>query len=296
MRHALLTRSVFRGRRSLGALVAMLALGGCLLVDYSGLVPRAPDAESDGSTPGDAGAAGDDASDATPNLNCDAQGLVAHWRFDEGSGTEVHDCSPNAIKGVIVGSAFSWTDAGKYGGALVFNGDDTTHIDMGLSDALQITGDISVCAWVKPLVSSAGNARTIATKGGLNGSVTDPFQGWELGIVTSGPGAYSATFAISYKEGSNLSRTSGVVAATGFTHVCGVFEKGVSVQVYVDGQASPPADASAVAAQHNDPVAAVTVGSRYAENFKGRAFVGTIDELYIFNRPLTIRDVAALAQ
>jgi len=46
--------------------------------------------------------------------------LVAHWRFDEGSGTLASDTSGNGNDGVLEGDA-NWV-AGKLGGAIEFNG------------------------------------------------------------------------------------------------------------------------------------------------------------------------------
>src|SRR5947209_5299085 len=47
-------------------------------------------------------------------------GLVAAYGFDEGSGTRVADASGNGNSGTI--SNATWSTAGKYGGALQFNG------------------------------------------------------------------------------------------------------------------------------------------------------------------------------
>ena len=47
--------------------------------------------------------------------------LVAHWRFDEGSGTVANDSSGNNNHGTVMGGA-QWIAGGKLGGALDFDG------------------------------------------------------------------------------------------------------------------------------------------------------------------------------
>jgi hypothetical protein len=61
----------------------------------------------------------DVASLAPPNQL--ATDLVAHWSFDDGAGTVVHDQSGNGRDGTLTGG--TWI-AGKFGGALHFGGQD----------------------------------------------------------------------------------------------------------------------------------------------------------------------------
>src|SRR5271168_792732 len=53
-------------------------------------------------------------------VHASTSGLVAAFSFNEGSGTTVNDSSGNGNTGTI--SNATWTTAGKYGGALSFNG------------------------------------------------------------------------------------------------------------------------------------------------------------------------------
>jgi hypothetical protein len=73
-----------------------------------------------------------------------AQGLVASYSFDEGSGTMLTDSSGNSNDGTINGA--TWT-TGKYGGGLSFDGIDD-FIDLGTFD-LTSWNSMSAFAWVK---------------------------------------------------------------------------------------------------------------------------------------------------
>jgi Concanavalin A-like lectin/glucanases superfamily len=74
-----------------------------------------------------------------------AAGLVAYWKFDEGSGTLATDSSGGGNDGVLVNGTM-WT-VGKFGSALSFDGiDDLVFIGQG---RLNGTGDITISAWIK---------------------------------------------------------------------------------------------------------------------------------------------------
>jgi Concanavalin A-like lectin/glucanases superfamily len=49
-------------------------------------------------------------------------GLVAHWTFDDGSGSAVADSSGNGLDGALTGG--TWTTAGRFGGALTLASGD----------------------------------------------------------------------------------------------------------------------------------------------------------------------------
>ena len=69
--------------------------------------------------------------------------LAAYWKFDEGSGTTAFDSSGNGNDGLFNGDP-QWV-AGKYGGALEFDGDD--YLNCGNGDSLQIQDEITMSFW-----------------------------------------------------------------------------------------------------------------------------------------------------
>ncbi|MBI3298687.1 MAG: right-handed parallel beta-helix repeat-containing protein, partial [Elusimicrobia bacterium] len=71
-------------------------------------------------------------------------GLVGQWRLDEGSGTYALDASANGLPGTLIGGPV-WT-AGKRGGALDLNA--ASYVSLGNPAALQVTGALTVSAWV----------------------------------------------------------------------------------------------------------------------------------------------------
>src|SRR5258706_496495 len=74
-------------------------------------------------------------------------GLVAAYAFNEGSGTTVADVSGNNNNGTI--SAATWTSAGKFGSALMFNG-TSAQVTVPNATSLQLTTGMTLEAWVFP--------------------------------------------------------------------------------------------------------------------------------------------------
>src|SRR5262249_26223104 len=74
-------------------------------------------------------------------------GLVAAYSFDEGSGTTVTDVSGYGNHGTLNGA--TWTTAGKFGGALSFNG-TSNWVTVNDAPSLDFTTGMSLEAWVNP--------------------------------------------------------------------------------------------------------------------------------------------------
>src|SRR4029077_1058763 len=84
---------------------------------------------------------------------------IASFGFSEGSGTSTADVSGHGITGTLVNSPL-WS-AGRNGTALTFNGSNT-HIDLGNPAALQLTGSMTISAWVFETANVADDGQIVA--------------------------------------------------------------------------------------------------------------------------------------
>ena len=116
----------------------------------------------------------------TLNTNPDlASGLVGHWTFDgpdmdiSSSTAEVRDRSERGNNGNWKDHATT-TTTGSLGQALSFDGVDD-YVDVGNASSLQLTGAMTVSAWVYTNASS--NNGRIVSKADWVGT---PNKGWEL--------------------------------------------------------------------------------------------------------------------
>ncbi|PYR69578.1 MAG: hypothetical protein DMF88_05640 [Acidobacteria bacterium] len=99
---------------------------------------------------------------ATVTITVNAvSGLVAAYSFGEGAGTTVADASGRGNNGTILNA--TWTAAGRYGGALLFNGTNAW-ITVPDNSSLSLATGMTLEAWVQPTSASSNAYRSIILK------------------------------------------------------------------------------------------------------------------------------------
>ena len=98
--------------------------------------------------------------EASASFTVSPSGLVAYWKFDEGSGTTVSDSSGNGNTGTLVNGPL-WT-AGRVGNALFFDGIDD-NVTVPDSNSLDLSSSFTLSAWVNP-ASTFTDFRSILAK------------------------------------------------------------------------------------------------------------------------------------
>lgn len=242
------------------------------------------DSRDTGANPkqGDGGPAEDSAQDgaadaadaADGDTSCSEPGLVAYWRFDEGSGVDVRDCTANALHGKLAGG--TWIQ-GVRGMALAFDGG---WVDFGTSPLLSKTGAFTVLVWARQDPHDAGGASQYivgkTTSAGSNGWRL-AVQGSQYAFSTSGDGG-AQTFA------------SGVTIGK-WTHVGAVYIPSTAVELYVDGQLLTRNTGSRSAALVPTPDE-LRVATKGDDSFP---FTGAVDEVRLYDRALSAAEIAARA-
>jgi chitodextrinase len=196
-------------------------------------------------------------------------GLVAAYGFNEGTGTTVIDTSGNGNNGTIFGA--TWTNSGKYGSALVFNGVNALVV-VSNSPTLQLSTTMTLEAWVNPSVVS-NVWEDVIYKGlenyyleGTSGNGEVPVIGGTFGgsdVVLNGTAALSAN-------------TWSYLAAT---------YDGTTTRLYVNGvQVASRAQTGAIMTSTNS----LQIGG---DSFYGQFFKGIIDEVRIYDVALTAAQI-----
>ncbi len=94
---------------------------------------------------------------------------LAHYKFDEGYGTTVHNegNGGSTLNGTLGAgsSAPTWTNDGKYGKALSFDGSND-YVSYGNNSSLQMTSELTVSAWFIGNTTSATTYGPITVRGG----------------------------------------------------------------------------------------------------------------------------------
>lgn len=197
-------------------------------------------------------------------------GLVAAYGFNEGAGTLVNDRSGNA--NTATASATTWTTAGRYGGALSFNG-STSLVTAKDSASLDLTGAHTLEAWIYPTVAMR-DWRTVLMKEQAGGAVYYLEASSDTGQPAAGL----------FSGGERILFAGRSLPANTWSHLATTYD-GATQRLYINGVlvASRP-QTGAVAAS----TGALRIGGNtiWGEHFQGR-----IDEVRIYNRALGAAEI-----
>lgn len=198
-------------------------------------------------------------------------GLVAHWKFDESSGITASDSSGNGITGTVSGA--SWV-TGKSGNALSFS---VVNDYVLVSDNDKITfsnGNFTVEGWFKLSQNhQAGSSnKWVLLKNG------------EYGLyLNGGNGNLQFYFSDSYQ-----SSAKNTWDANTWYHVAGVHSTDGSWKIYVNGVADASGSKSYFTTASS---CSFDIGNFLGCSYAHDNFVGAIDEVKLYSKPLTSTEI-----
>jgi len=197
-------------------------------------------------------------------------GLVLELNFEEGSGNKAYDNSGYKNDGTIYGAI---RVKGMIGDALEFDGVDD-YVEVPDAPCFTWTDGVTVLAWIKPYSWGEGNwGRIVHKHGEIEFFVSGPGEKLNAWIYTT-DGAFSHG---SYKNSIKLNE---------WQHVAFRYD-GSNMMFFINGKvASSVKAASGVLRDTTNPV---YVGAR--KNLDDRWFDGIIDEVKIYNRPLSEEEI-----
>ncbi len=193
-------------------------------------------------------------------------GLVAAYSFDEGTGTTVADRSGHNNNGTL--NNVAWSQAGVFGSAGSFNGTSTSFVTVPDSNSLDLTNGMTVEAWVRPNALSGWSTVAFKEQPG------NYAYGLYANTGTSRPSANAVTVS-----DNDLRGTSQIPLNT-WTHLAMTYD-GTVLALYVNG--------SQVATMlTNGPIVTSSGALKIGANgIWGEPFSGLIDEVRVYNQPLT---------
>jgi hypothetical protein len=211
-----------------------------------------------------------------------SQGLIAHWSFDEGTGSVVEDLSGNGRHGLLNGSR--WVADGRFGGAMRFGENEFVSVD-AFPDA---TPSFSVSAWVR-LETFVQNT---STHWATIVSTEISSGGWELNIdeATASPGI-NAGFWKGPDQGDFDGVTCYCVEVGTWTHVAAVLDGASSMLLLYVGGALRETIVTSNRILPGSPT--LFLGQ---VSYGGRFLPGDEDELAIWSRALSASEIASLVE
>ncbi len=194
--------------------------------------------------------------------------LVAHWKFDDGSGTTAIDSSGNGNDGTFVGDP-QWA-AGKLGGALDFDGDGD-YVDCGNDEIFGITDAFSLTIWINWRATGT-TWQTVIAKGDNT---------WRIAR-----GGDTQTMDFGFDNGDRgwaAARTASDCPLNEWHHVAATIDKIEGAKIYLDGvlEGTNPDTGGISTGGTNYPV---YIGDNSQQ--AGRFWNGLIDDVRVYKRVL----------
>lgn len=215
---------------------------------------------------------------------------LGYWKFNEGadntcSGGTNDACNSGSEGSTLDGansnfaspptSSSGWTQSGKYGRALIFDGSND-QISLSNPTALRATGNITLSAWIN-LANNSAEHEIISRWGASNFSYrlyTDSSGKLNMGVSGDGTTEIKATGATTLTTGS-------------WYYVTGVYNPSTSITVYVNALQDGQTTAS-VPSSLNNPTSTAYIGRDSDSSY----MQGTIDEVKFYAAVLTTSQIA----
>jgi glucose/arabinose dehydrogenase len=204
----------------------------------------------------------------TPEAARTPEGLVGAWAFSEGVGSSTADASGNGNVASIQGA--SWSAAGRYGGALSFNGASVVRVES--APELDLGAQMTLSAWVRPTAAMSG-WRTIVQR--------QP-DSYFLAASSDGP--------MRPGGGATTGGNTDVVMAPSanpldaWTHLALTYD-GSAMRLFVNGVLVATRSAGGALKTSTNPL---WIGGNQPY---GEYFTGLIDEVRVYNRALSVAEL-----
>ena len=196
---------------------------------------------------------------------------IAAYAFNEGAGTTTADASGNGRTGALTNA--TWTAAGKFGGALSFNG-SSSRVTVADAAPLHLSTAMTLEAWVRPSGTGAASWQALIYKGvdnyllAMPDYTTAPIAGGTLG------------------GGLALVTSPSAIPAQTWTHVAVTYD-GAMVRLFVNATQVASRPANGLIAVSGSPL---EIGGSLVD---GGPFAGLIDDVRVYNTALTAAQIQA---
>lgn len=207
-------------------------------------------------------------------------GLIGYWPCDEGEGTDVHDVSGNGHHGEILGGA-TWVDGVSGGGLLLDGSNDCVkvpdHTDLDLLESF------SICAWF--YVTEHRGAHIVSRNAaGANYQYTLGTGSPDLAVL------YGATY--NSDQGTAVFSETGVLPLEAWCFGVYVYDGTEIGLYYYNGSEIAAVDSALLGVTPPSINADLYFGTRRTSS---GWFAGRIDEVRVYDRPLTEAEISYLA-
>ena len=208
-------------------------------------------------------------------------GLIAHWKFDENTGTTTADSSGNGHTGTLANGP-GWT-AGQTNAALSFDGVN----DQVLNNGADLINNFTISFWAQPTSTHEIDGESTAGFGGTSGQRYAVWPLWNNNGHAGVGVSVGANGVSVYEHAANYMPATLVYSGnlSGWTKVTIVYEN-KQPKLYINGNLVRTGLTSPMSVVHLNPTE--IGGDVYGY------YAGKLDEIRVYNRPLSAAEVATL--
>ena len=205
-------------------------------------------------------------------------GYTAGYAFNESSGTTTADTTGHGITGTLVNGA-TFTTAGKYGNAVALDGVND-YVDLGNPAALQLTGSMTVSAWINATAFPGDDAAVVSRRDSSE-------RGFQLD-TTVDTGRRTIGFKLTNSSGGDMIRYGATTLQPNtWYNIAGVYDAAAqTLHVYLNGQLDDGQLVGTVTATQQTSSLDVEIGQRPG-NPGVYQFNGRIDDVRIADHAIT---------
>ena len=205
-------------------------------------------------------------------------GYAAGYAFNESSGTTTADATGHGITGTLVNGA-TFTTAGKYGNAVALDGVND-YVDLGNPAALQLTGSMTVSAWIYATAFPGDDAAVVSRRDSSG-------HGFQLD-TTVDTGRRTIGFKLTNSSGGDMIRYGATTLQPNtWYNIAGVYDAAAqTLHVYLNGQLDDGQLVGTVTATQQTSALDVEIGQRPG-NPGVYQFNGRIDDVRIADHAIT---------
>jgi len=217
----------------------------------------------------------------SPFTTTPPSGPIAHWQFDESSGTTATDSSGNNNTGTLVNGP-TWIP-GRIGNGLSFDGVNDS-MSVADSTSLRLGTTMTVSTWVSVRANVADWVRLVG-KGSSSDRNYGLWREWDGDLLFQ---IYSqgAASACNFWNNLGAGSSTNIAAGSGWHHVLATYD-GTTGNMYVDGTQAYSGACTITPAASADPL---TVGYAGFHTYLN----GLLDDVRLYNRALSASEISSL--
>ncbi len=221
------------------------------------------------------------------------EGLIAHWTFDDGTGTTVADSTASHHDGTLLPLGTIWLPGEHFGGALHFDGTDQSEVQV--PGFQKPSGSWSVAGWIRAPAGDTGNTYATIISTEIAG-----VGGWQLNLglappVPTNPMNTISLYQFAYSTGTGLDyifENCECFVPDAWVHIAGIFDTDrQTISLYQNGIFAGSKTAQQGILQGSDILYFGTWGSDSL-----RHLTGDLDDFVVYNRALTQPEVKQLVR